>query len=116
MNKTRIRWSKEFHCCEDRKSSKTYFFSLASAFSAISVIFYVSVFIWGKHNEHIQYESIDGESHANHDISVSEPSTSATREQIDNVEVYAHEEPSPDNNEHKTVENIGPSDATLLFI
>lgn len=119
MNKTRIRWSKEFHCCEDRKSSKIYFFSLASAFSAISVIFYVSIFIWGKHNEHLQYEPIDGESHANHDTSVSEPSTSATRDQIDNIEVYAHGEPSTNNDAesaHKNFADHGPSDAAQLFI
>lgn len=62
MNKTRIKWSKKLHCCEDRKSSLVYFFSLASTFGGIVVVFYLTVFIWGKTHERDGYEAIDDES------------------------------------------------------
>lgn len=59
MNKTRIKWSKQFHCCEDRNSSLVYFFSLASSMGIIVSIFYGTVFIWGVRNEENGYAEID---------------------------------------------------------
>lgn len=86
MNKTRIRWSKELHCCEDRKHSKEDFFALSSSSVFLSVVFYIAVYLFGLRKERIQDiphdlmpPSTDDQNQSNGtimNINAEEPSTS----------------------------------------
>lgn len=48
MNKTRILWSNQLHCCGHRDSSKMIFFGLASAAISIMIAFYLGVHVFEK--------------------------------------------------------------------
>lgn len=52
MNKTRILWSNQLHCCGGRDSSRMIFFTLASAAITIILTFYLAVFVYEKRVEH----------------------------------------------------------------
>lgn len=54
MNKTQILWSKEMHCCEDRKSSLLDFLTLSGSSIAVSILFYISIYLFGLRSERIQ--------------------------------------------------------------
>ncbi|XP_031622570.1 uncharacterized protein LOC116340287 [Contarinia nasturtii] len=54
MNKTQIRWSKELGCCDHRKSSLLDFFTLSGSSIFVSVLFYISIYLYGLRSERIQ--------------------------------------------------------------
>lgn len=93
MNKTRIHWSKELHCCEDRKYSKEDFFALSSSSVFLSVVFYIAIYLFGLRKERIQDiphdlmpPSSDDRNQSNGtimNINAEEPSTSESPEAIE---------------------------------
>lgn len=77
MNKTRINWSKELHCCDDRNPSKMAFFSLASVVGGITLAFYLGVFARGIQVERSGYEQVDDDQESTGEIVVVGPSSTA---------------------------------------
>lgn len=59
MNKTRIYWSKELHCCDDRNPSKTVFYSLASTSACVVILFYLGVYVYGERQKRIGFVEND---------------------------------------------------------
>lgn len=55
MNKTQIRWSKDFKCCDDRKSSMTDFLVASISSICVSIGFYIVLFLFGLRKERIQH-------------------------------------------------------------
>lgn len=62
MNKTRILWSNQLHCCGHRDSSKLIFFALASGAITIIIGFYVGLFVFEKRVER-RHALIPNDSH-----------------------------------------------------
>lgn len=55
MNKTRILWSKELHCCDDRNPSKTAFYSMASTSVFLAILFYLGIYLHSKRQERLGF-------------------------------------------------------------
>lgn len=78
MNKTRILWSNQLHCCGHRDTSKLIFFALASAAITIIIGFYMGLIIFEKRVER-RHVLIPNDSHiesANAQNDLNKPSTS----------------------------------------
>lgn len=76
MNKTRLEWSGEFACCQEKQTDLTAFYAVISIFFVIFVGFYLGAFIVGmKHhaNEHLDAQDI------NTSEATSQPSTTGTK-------------------------------------
>lgn len=51
MNKTRILWSNQLHCCGHRDSSKMVFYALSLATITVMITFYLGAFAVEKRTE-----------------------------------------------------------------